>query len=34
MSVAKARGELKEGELVITQAIGGGLAWGAVALRW
>ncbi|CUH39680.1 3-oxoacyl-[acyl-carrier-protein] synthase 3 [Jannaschia seosinensis] len=34
MSVAKARGELREGELVVTEAIGGGLAWGAVVLRW
>ena len=34
MSVAKAEGKLKPGDLVITEAIGGGLAWGAVALRW
>jgi 3-oxoacyl-[acyl-carrier-protein] synthase-3 len=34
MSVAKARGTLSEGDLVVTEAIGGGLAWGAVALRW
>ena len=34
MSVAKARGELSEGDLVVTEAIGGGLAWGAIALRW
>jgi 3-oxoacyl-[acyl-carrier-protein] synthase-3 len=34
MSVAKARGELKEGDLTVTEAIGGGLAWGAVLLRW
>lgn len=34
MSVAKARGELKPGELVVTEAIGGGLAWGAILLRW
>jgi 3-oxoacyl-[acyl-carrier-protein] synthase-3 len=34
MSVAKARGELAPGDLVVTEAIGGGLAWGAVALRW
>ncbi|UWQ23045.1 beta-ketoacyl-ACP synthase III [Jannaschia sp. W003] len=34
MSVAAARGELRRGEMVVTEAIGGGLAWGAVALRW
>ena len=34
MSVAKARGDLSPGDLVVTEAIGGGLAWGAVALRW
>lgn len=34
MSVAKARGELQPGDLVVTEAIGGGLAWGAVVLRW
>ena len=34
MSVAKARGQLKPGDLVVTEAIGGGLAWGAVVLRW
>ncbi len=34
MSVAKARGTLQTGQLVVTEAIGGGLAWGAVLLRW
>lgn len=34
MSVAKARGELNAGDLIVTEAIGGGLAWGAVLLRW
>ncbi|MEM8822157.1 MAG: beta-ketoacyl-ACP synthase III [Pseudomonadota bacterium] len=34
MSVAKANGQLKDGDLVVTEAIGGGLAWGAVVLRW
>ncbi len=34
MSVASARGELARGDLVVTEAIGGGLAWGAVVLRW
>ncbi len=34
LSVAKARGQLQPGQLIVTEAIGGGLAWGAVALRW
>lgn len=34
LSVGKARGQIKPGDLVVTEAIGGGLAWGAVALRW
>ncbi|MGB3246409.1 MAG: beta-ketoacyl-ACP synthase III [Sulfitobacter sp.] len=34
MSVAKSRGQIKQGDLIVTEAIGGGLAWGAVVLRW
>ncbi|MGY9047149.1 3-oxoacyl-ACP synthase [Puniceibacterium antarcticum] len=34
LSVGKQRGQIKTGDLVVTEAIGGGLAWGAVALRW
>ena len=34
LSVGKAQGSLKQGDLVVTEAIGGGLAWGAVVLRW
>ncbi|MCP3970660.1 MAG: ketoacyl-ACP synthase III [Rhodobacteraceae bacterium] len=34
LSVGVAEGKIKQGELVVTEAIGGGLAWGAVALRW
>ncbi len=34
LSVGKARGQIKQGDLIITEAIGGGLAWGAVLLRW
>ena len=34
LSVADDQGLLKEGQLIVTEAIGGGLAWGAVALRW
>ncbi|MFT3689922.1 beta-ketoacyl-ACP synthase III [Paenirhodobacter sp.] len=34
LSVGKARGQLKQGDLVVTEAIGGGLAWGSVVLRW
>jgi 3-oxoacyl-[acyl-carrier-protein] synthase-3 len=33
MSVARARGELRPGDVVVTEAIGGGLSWGAVVLR-
>jgi 3-oxoacyl-[acyl-carrier-protein] synthase III len=33
LSVAR-RGQIKQGDLVVTEAIGGGLAWGAVVLRW
>jgi 3-oxoacyl-[acyl-carrier-protein] synthase III len=34
LSVGVARGQIKPGDLVVTEAIGGGLAWGAVVLRW
>ncbi|MCR9086467.1 MAG: ketoacyl-ACP synthase III [Rhodobacteraceae bacterium] len=34
LSVGKARGQLTEGDLVVVEAIGGGLAWGSVVLRW
>ena len=34
LSVGQARGQIKQGDLVVTEAIGGGLAWGAVVLRW
>jgi len=34
MSVGVARGQIKPGDLVVAEAIGGGLAWGAVVLRW
>ncbi|SDG36009.1 beta-ketoacyl-ACP synthase III [Alloyangia pacifica] len=34
LSVGKAEGKIKQGDIVVTEAIGGGLAWGAVVLRW
>ena len=34
LSVGVANGQIKKGDLVVTEAIGGGLAWGAVILRW
>ncbi|WP_460273640.1 beta-ketoacyl-ACP synthase III [Celeribacter sp. ULVN23_4] len=34
MSVGKERGQIKEGDLCVAEAIGGGLAWGAVVIRW
>jgi 3-oxoacyl-[acyl-carrier-protein] synthase III len=34
LSVGRARGQIKPGDLIVTEAIGGGLAWGSVLLRW
>lgn len=34
LSVGVQRGQIKRGDLVVTEAIGGGLAWGSVVLRW
>ncbi len=34
LSVGKQRGQIKPGDLIVTEAIGGGLAWGSVVLRW
>lgn len=34
LSVGRARGQIKQGDLIVTEAIGGGLAWGSVVLRW
>ena len=34
LSVGRQRGQIKEGDLLVTEAIGGGLAWGSVVLRW
>ncbi|MGB8622925.1 MAG: beta-ketoacyl-ACP synthase III [Paracoccaceae bacterium] len=34
LSVGKHDGRIKPGDVVVTEAIGGGLAWGAVVLRW
>lgn len=34
LSVGKANGQIKPGDVVVTEAIGGGLAWGSVVLRW
>lgn len=34
LSVGKKRGQIKENDMLLTEAIGGGLAWGAVLLRW
>jgi 3-oxoacyl-[acyl-carrier-protein] synthase-3 len=34
MSVGKQDGKIKPGDLIVTEAIGGGLAWGSVVLRW
>ncbi|WP_339107685.1 beta-ketoacyl-ACP synthase III [Thioclava sp. GXIMD4216] len=34
LSVGASEGKLKTGEIVVVEAIGGGLAWGSVVLRW
>ncbi|KUF11779.1 beta-ketoacyl-ACP synthase III [Pseudoponticoccus marisrubri] len=34
LSVGKAKGQIREGDVLVTEAIGGGLAWGSVVLRW
>jgi 3-oxoacyl-[acyl-carrier-protein] synthase-3 len=34
ISVGRAEGRIKEGDLLLMEAIGGGLSWGAAALRW
>ena len=34
LSVAKQKGHIKERDLIITEAIGGGLAWGSLVIRW
>ncbi|MEL7026170.1 MAG: beta-ketoacyl-ACP synthase III [Pseudomonadota bacterium] len=34
LSVGVERGQIKPGNLLVTEAIGGGLAWGSVVLRW
>ncbi len=33
LSVGRDRGQIKPGDLIVTEAIGGGLAWGSVVLR-
>ncbi|WP_299839101.1 beta-ketoacyl-ACP synthase III [uncultured Paracoccus sp.] len=34
LSVAASEGRFKPGDLIVTEAIGGGLSWGSVILRW
>lgn len=34
LSVGKLRGQIKQDDLLVVEAIGGGLAWGSVVLRW
>ena len=34
MAVGKKSGKIKTGDLIVTEAIGGGLAWGSIVLRW
>ena len=34
LSVGVANGQIRQGDVIVTEAIGGGLAWGAVVIRW
>ncbi len=34
LSVGKQTGQIKTGDILVAEAIGGGLAWGSVVLRW
>ena len=34
LSVAVNKGQIKKGHVLVAEAIGGGLAWGAIVLRW
>jgi 3-oxoacyl-[acyl-carrier-protein] synthase-3 len=34
LSVGRAKGQIHEGQVIVIEAIGGGLAWGSVVLRW
>ena len=34
LSVSKIKGFIKENDLIVTEAIGGGLAWGSLVIRW
>ena len=34
LSVASKSGQIKQNDLLVTKAMGGGLAWGAIVLRW
>ena len=34
LSVAHREGRFKPGDLILMEAIGGGLTWGAATLRW
>lgn len=34
LSVGRKNGQIKQGDMLVTEAIGGGLAWGSVVLRW
>jgi 3-oxoacyl-[acyl-carrier-protein] synthase-3 len=34
LAVARQDGRIKEGDLILLEAMGGGFTWGAVLLRW
>jgi 3-oxoacyl-[acyl-carrier-protein] synthase-3 len=34
LSTAAAEGKIAPGDVIVTEAIGGGLSWGSVVIRW
>ena len=34
LSVADTQGKFKPGDVIVTEATGGGMSWGSVVLRW
>ena len=34
LSVADGQGRFRQGDIIVTEAIGGGLSWGSVIIRW
>ena len=34
LSIGVETGQIKQGDVIVTEAIGGGLAWGSAVIRW